>query len=277
VADPAEPDWRATFAGEDKDMLGFLGRYQSPKAFAEAAKKDRDAVRNKQVPKLADNATEEEVKAYRAELGVPDDPKGYLEKLPEGLLVGSDDAPFVETFMSEMHKAHAPPALVNAAVEAYYRIVEDQIASEAEEIATHRQSADDLLRQEWGPDYRRNVNAIKSYVQTLPNEIAEIIAGRTNDKGEVIAIGTDADGMPLANNPKFLNWLAGQALDANPLSAVLPGTGTSQADSLAAELATLKTKMGDRSSDYWKGPLAAKNQERYRVLTEAQLKIAGKA
>jgi len=256
-------------------LLGYLGRYQSPKAFLEAAKKDRDAVRNKQFPKLPDNPTDEELKAYRAELGVPDDPKGYMEKLPDGMLVGEEDKPYVEAFMGAMHKANANPAVVGAAIEAYYGILEDQFASEAEAMAEHRQQSDDLLRQEWGADYRRNVNAINGFLETLPKSISEIIVGRKNDKGELVAIGTDADGMPLANNPAFLNWLAEQALDRNPLSRVLPGSGTSQAESVATELAKLKGMMGNRNSEYWKGPNAEANQRRYRELTEALAKAQG--
>jgi hypothetical protein len=253
-------------------MLGFLGRYQSPKAFLEAAKKDREAIRNKQVPKLPDNPTEDEVKAYRAELGVPDDPKGYMEKLPEGLVVGDDDAPFVSTFMEQMHAANAPPGMVNAAIEAYYDIVEEQTAAQAEADQGHQAQATDILRQEWGGDYRRNLNAMHGFLETLPGDVAAVFK-----HARVPVFGQDGsptgETMPVGYSAPIINWLVEQALERNPLSRVAPGNGTAQAESVATELANLKKMMGNRNSEYWKGPNSEKNQARYQQLIEAQTKM----
>lgn len=276
AADPAaagDADWRTAMAGDDKDMLGYLGRYQSQKAFVEAAKKDRDAVRNKQFPKLPENPSDEEVAAYRAEMGVPAAAADYMKTLPEGLLVGDDDKPFVETFMGAMHTANAPPAMVNAAVQAYYSIVEEQAAAQAQADEVAQTQATDALRQEWGADYRRNLNAMHSFLDTLPGDVAAtfrharlpVFDADGNPTGETTPIGF---------NPVVIEWLVSQALDRNPLARVAPGTGTAQADSVANELASLKTMMADRNSEYWKGPKADKLQARYRDLLEATARAA---
>ena len=264
-------DWRSRLAGDDDTLKGFLGRYQSEKAFVEAAKKDRDAIRTKQVPKLADDATPEEIAAFRKDMGIPEKPEDY--KLSDGLVIGADDKPYVDEFLKNMHGANAPPEMVNAAIETYYDIVEGQMADEVEAIQKHKVEADDLLRKEWGPEYRRNINVVNGFVQNLPAEISEIIGGRHDEKGNLVAIGRDADGMPLADNPAIINWLARLALEANPLSTVAPGGGANQVSAVADEIATLRGLMGNRNSEYWKGPKAEANQARYQQLVEAQSKM----
>lgn len=269
--DQSGGDWRSRLAGGDDALSGFLGRYQSEKAFVEAAKKDRDAIRTKQFPKLEDDATPEEIAAFRKDMGVPDKPEDY--KLSDGLVVGEADKPYVDEFLKNMHGVNASPGVVNAAIETYYDIVEGQMADEVEAIQKHKTEADDQLRKDWGPEYRRNLNVVNGFVQNLPPEISEIIGGRHDDKGNLIAIGRDADGMPLADNPAIINWLAGLALEANPLSTVAPGGGASQVSAVADEIAALKGLMGNKNSEYWKGPKAEANQARYQQLIEAQNKL----
>ena len=43
---------------------------------------------------------------------------------------------------------------------------------------------------------------------------------------------------------------------------------------IAGELEKLTKMMGNRNSDYWKGPNATKNQARFRELTEANNRLA---
>lgn len=261
-APAASDDWRASFAGEDKELLGFLGRYHSQDAALKAWKKQHDDIRaGKYLKPLGEDATDEEKAAYLKSMGVPEKPEGYLEQLPSGLVVGDDDKPFVEKFLGQMHGANAPKAAVDAALTAYYGIVEEQEAAAAEANAAAKVQGEEALREEWGADYRRNLNAVKSFVESVPEDVGSILLG-----------GTGADGVRLGNNPALLKWLASLALEANPLATVVPGAGANQAEAVDAELDALKAKMGDRNSDYWKGPTAAKQQARYLQLLEAKAK-----
>jgi len=257
-------DWRSRFAGDDAKLLSFLGRYPTEKAFAEAAKKDREAARNSLKP-LGDDPTEEEVAAYRKNFDVPDKPEGYLEKLPEGLVVGEDDKPFVDAFLAKMHEANASPAQTNAALASYYSIIEEQAATEANELAAAKEASSDALKAEWGADYKRNLTAMHAHLDSLPEPVK---AAFTHGYG--------ADGVPLGYNPEVLKWITGLALEANPLSTVVPGAGTNQASAVADEMANLEKMMGNRSSDYWKGPKSATLQERYRTLVDAKQKLAAR-
>lgn len=256
-----DDDWRSRLAGGDSKLLGFLGRYQSEKAFVEAAKKDRDAARAKSAAKLPDNPTDDELVAYRAEYGIPEAPEGYYEKLADGLVVGDADKPFVDMFLKEMHGSNAPPAVVNAALDAYYGIVEEQAAAESTAAKALEQASIEDLRSEWGADYKRNLNVMHGYLETLPAVVADAFRH-----------GKGADGLPLGYNADVLRWLTAQAMEANPVATVVPGAGANQASAIAEEMAAIKAKMG--TPEYTKNPAL---QARYLELVEADQKLKQRA
>ena len=259
-----QDDWRARMAGEDKKLLGFLGRYPSERAFVEAAKKDRDTLFANKTVKLPDNATDEEVAAYRKANGIPDEATGYFDALGD-LTVGDDDKPIVEQFLSAMHETNAPPALVKAAVATYYQIVEEQAAAEANADRAMQSESIEALREEWGPDYKRNLNAMHNYLETLPETVRSAF---THGRG--------ADGRPLGFNADVVKWLAGKALEENPLATVTPGAGQTSVQAVDARIAEIEGKMGNRNSEYWRGPQSAKMQAEYRDLITMRDKAKAK-
>lgn len=260
-----QDDWRARMAGDDKKLLGFLGRYPSERAFVEAAKKDREFAVQTRVVKLPENPTDEEVAAYRKANGIPDEATGYFDALGD-LTVGDDDKPVVEQFLSAMHETNAPPALVKAAVATYYQIVEEQQAAEADADRIMQSESVEALREEWGPDYKRNLNAMHNYLETLPETVRSAF---THGRG--------ADGRPLGFNADVVKWLAGKALEENPLATVVPGAGQTSIQAVDARIAELEGKMGNRNSDYWRGPLAEKQQAEYRDLITMRDKAKSKS
>ncbi len=263
--DPPAPDgadWRARLSGGDDKLLGYLARVPSEKALVERLKRHDDDIKaGKYLKPLPENATAEELAAYRKQYGVPDKPEGYLETLPSGLVVGDDDRPAVDAFLAEMHATNAPKPAVDAALAAYYKIADEQAAAEVERINVAKEESVHALRTEWGADYKRNLNAVDSLIATMPADAAQALMG-----------GTDASGLPIASNPQVIQWLAAIAMEQNPLNTVVPGVGTNQASAVADEIASIKSLMGNRDSKYYKGPEAAKMQERYRQLLEAQEK-----
>lgn len=259
----AEIDWRTRLSGDDPELVKFLGRYGSEAAaLKEFRKLNGDMRSGKLLKPLDENSTDEEIAAYRKRLGVPDEPKGYLDNLPDGLVVGEDDRPFVDVFLDKMHEAGAPPALTGAALESYYQIVEEQAAAESEALATVKASADDALREEWGTDYRRTLNVVHSHLDTLPPEVKKVF---THGKGD--------DGVPHGYNPDVMKWLAATALEANPLATVVPGAGANQGAAINDEIAALEQRMATDRKAYFKDEAA---QERYRVLLAARDKMAAK-
>jgi hypothetical protein len=258
-------DWRSRLAGDDKKLLGYLARVPSEKELVARVKKhDDDLKAGKYLKPLGDAPTDEELAAWRGAIGVPEKPEGYMEKLPEGLVVGDDDKPYVDKFLESMHAANAPPALTNAALETYYAIVEEQVAAQSEAENAAKSESIEALREEWGGDYKRNLNVMHGFLDTLPEAVADAFRH-----------GKGADGVPLGYNADVLKWLTAQAMEANPVATVVPGAGANQASAIADEMAALEAKMGNRQSDYWKGPTAAKQQARYLELATAREKLKG--
>lgn len=259
---PANDDWRASLAGEDKDMLRFLGRYHSKDAALKAWKTTNDEIKaGKFIKPLGDDASDEDKAAWNKMLGVPEKVDGYLENLPDGLVVGDDDRPAVDQFLNAMHEAGAPKAVSDAALAAYYSIVEEQAAEEADLIETAKQSSTDALREEWGADYRRNLNAMHNHLATLPEAVRDAFTG-----------GRMLDGTPIGYNAEVLKWLTAQALETNPLATVVPNAGANQAGAIDDEIAGIEKVMRENRAAYNRDD---KMQARYRELLGAREKLKG--
>ena len=257
--DPPADDWRTNLAAGDEKALAFLGRFASPKAFVEAAKKANDDNKARLKP-LSDDPTEAELKAYRTAMGVPEKPEGYLEKLSGGLVVGEDDRPIVDKFLAAMHEKHAPAAVTDAALQAYYKIVEEQDAAIAESVAQAKQATEEELRTEWGADYRRNLTATEGFLGSLPQEVQDAFAN-----------GFDGKGVPLKTNANVYKWLAQLALEANPLATVVPGA-SDQPSAIADEIAAIEKRMRTDRPGY---NADTKMQARYLQLLGARDKMKG--
>lgn len=257
VVEPEPKDWRADMAGEDKELLGFLGRYHSKEAGLKAWKKLNDDFRSgKFVKPVDENSTDEEKTAWRNALGVPDAPEGYLDKLPDGLVIGDDDKGPIEQVLKAMHESGAPKGVVEAMLSSYYDLVESQDAERFEANEAARRETEDTLRSEWGPEYRRNVNALTNFIGTLPEGV-----------GSVFLEAVDGNGVKIANNPEFLKWAMGIALDKNPHMTVVPGAGANQASAIAEEIANIEKTMRDNRPEYNRNDGM---QKRYRELLTAR-------
>lgn len=255
-----DDDWRSRMAGDDPDVLKFLGRHQSEaSAIKEFKQLHADIRSGKYLKPLGEDPTEEELASYRKDHGIPETAEGYFEKLPEGLTIGEDDKPYVTEFLGKMHGVNAPPALTNAAIEAYFGILEQQSAEAAEAEATAKKASEDVLREEWKGDYRRNINATESYLDTLPAPVKEALTQ-----------GFGADGVALGNNAEVLKWLASLALEANPLATVVPGAGSNQASAIADEIAKIENVMRTDRKAYNRDEAM---QARLRELYAAQEKL----
>ncbi len=262
---PANDNWRERMAGEDADVLKFLGRYHSETAALKAFKDNHDAIRQgKFIKPLPENATDAEVAEFRKATGVPDKTEDYLTDMPDGLVVGEADKPYVDEFLGKMHAVNAPKGVTQAALQAYFGMVEEQNA-QRDQIATEaKDEGIEALRDEWGGDYKRNMTIMDNFVNTLPEPVRD-----------ALQYGTDRrTGKPIGYNPEVIKWLTAQALEKNPIATVVPNAGANQAEAIQTEIAGLEKMMGDRESEYWKGPMAAKNQARYLQLVEAKQKLA---
>jgi hypothetical protein len=272
---PAEPpsdfpaDWRLKYAGGDEKKAKLLDRYASPAAVVDALADVRLKISKgelKNATKLPDNPTDEQLKGWREENGIPESHDKYDLTLPDGLVIGDADKPRVDKFTKAMHVANSPPGAVKAALAAYYSLVADQDEERSIADGTNRKGAEDTLRQEWGPDYRVNVTLFKEALDGLPGGL-----------GERLLTARDASGRLLGADPDFISHFVALRRESNPLSTVLPGSGSTGLQALETEKAAIKKAMGDSNSEYWKGEKITKNGRtdtkmaiRYGELLEAE-------
>lgn len=259
--------WRQELAGTDDKAIKQLERFASPKALWESYQAAYQKIRSGELKApLPDNATAEQLAAFRQERGIPEKPEGYLEKLPDGLVIGEIDKPIFESFVKELHAVNADPKVAHAAVAWYNKFQEEQAAKTAESDAGHRTETEDALRAEWGADYRANVNHLKAFLESAPEGIADQIAN-----------ARDSEGRALLNSPAVTRWLVQMAREINPSHTIVPGTGGNQAATIETEILSIQKLMGNQNSEYWKGPGAEKMQARYRDLLDAQERLKARA
>lgn len=263
-ADPAEPasewpaDWRQKYS-QDPAIQKRLERYGSPKAALDALFAAQTRIsKGDLLPALKDNATPEDVADYRAAHGIPATPAEYDLTLPNGLVIGEADKPMVDEFLARAHETNMHPTQVQEALGWYMDRQEQARVAQTARDTEARMACLDTLREEFGPDYKREVKIAMGVLDSAPPEVKDrFLAGRLSD------------GTLIGDDPAVIRWLNGLSRELNPVGTVVPGSGTNAVQAVEAEIAGLRKMMGDHKSEYWKGPMAAKNQARYRELTSA--------
>jgi len=268
VAPDWPDDWRDKLAKGDEKARKRLDRFQSP---ADVLKSWQELERRMSAgeikAKLPDNATDEQVAAWRKDNGIPEKPEGYLERLPKGLVIGDDDKPILEGYLARVHGKNASPEVVADTLDWYYAQQEEVIAAQAAADKAQEQAGADLLRAEWGGEYRSNINAVKSFLKSAPaTDDGQLL-------GDLLMGARLADGTLFGNNPAALRWMARLAYDANPAGFVAPGAAASQIDAVTAELDTIRKTMREDRAAYDKNE---KMQERFRQLLLAQEKLSAR-
>jgi len=249
--------WRESYAGDDQKKLAYLNRFNSPKDLIDKVLEQDKLIRSGGHKKegLSENPTDEEVAKYREENGIPETADGYLDKLPEGLVLGEDIAEETKPFLEKMHEINASPEFVGSALQQYV----DMQAAQAEQIAANDEklSTDAIveLKTEWGADYQANMQAMHNFLDGyVPSDAREDFEGARL-----------ADGTPLFCSPTFISMFSKIQRDINPLGAQTSGTGIDNIDAIEEEIKNLESQMDTKS---WYKDEA--KQERYRKLIGAR-------
>lgn len=254
-------DWRQKYAGEDEKLLKRLERYASPKAALDALLEAQKKISAGDFKKgLPENATEEQVAAWRKENGLPEKPEQYFDKLPDGLVLGEEDRELFNDFASKMHGLNVEPKVMHEVVRWYNDFVEDRMASQSEFDRTSREATEDTLRSEWGADYRANLNMINSWLGSAGDDI----------KGALLNARTP-DGRPLVNDPALMRWFAQQVREINPAATLVPGTLSNSTQGVEDEISSIEKTMRENRTAYMRDE---KMQARYRQLIDARQKLA---
>lgn len=267
---PAQPDWRQTtvkalakeFGGEEK-LTKQLSRYGSVSdvvKWALNAEKKISSGNFKRV--LPENASEEELSTWRKENAVPDKPEAYSTDIGDGIVFGDGDKEIITTFLEDAHKDNMPQPYVNTALKWYHRFQEAQQVEQAQQDKEFKQETRQALRDEWGPEYTANLNALKTVFTNADEGLFEHLMG-----------ARAADGRKLGDHPGVLKWLTNIVREVNPAATVVP-SGTGSAQSVDSEIAALEQRMRTDREGWYKDEAA---QARLRQLYTAQEKIQKRA
>ena len=259
------PDnWRKELAegiglGSDEKLLKRLDRFSSiSEVLKWGLNAEKKIVSGEYKKALGKDATPEEIAAWKQENGIPEKPHEYIADM-QGLVIGEEDKPGVDSMLEFAAQNSIPKSYVQGMVKWYDGWKDQQAQAMAEADTQYAREAEDKLRQDWGGEYRMNQNAVKTFaLQAFGEELAnDIFQARL------------PDGTLFGNNPALNMAFASLARELNPAATVVPAGVTANAGGIAAEITRLESLMGDRNSEYWKGPKAAKNQEDYRKYTDA--------
>ena len=249
-------NWRDPFVGGDKNYGKRMEKFTTQEDYGRSYREMETRISAGDVLKtLPENATDEDVKAYRKQQGAPEEVAGYFDGMPDGLVIGEDDRPIVEDFLAKViHKHHLPPAAGHDAMAWYNDFQEQQEAAIAEQDKKHSDDFDSVLRDEWGTEFRTNMNYSKNLLTDLPSELQEEFMGARM-----------SDNRMLSNDPAIRRWMTNLARRIWPSPTLVPSNAGDMGKTIDARLAEIKSKMG--TPEYTKDEVM---QAEYRDLLEAK-------
>lgn len=268
ISTPAAfPDnWREQLT-EDEKELKQLHRYSS---FKDLWKKNRELEKRLSSGQLTakidppgEGATPEEIAAYRKEVGVPESPDKYDTNLGDGFIWSDADKQILDGYTKWAHERNMTPDQVKSNLAWYASLQRTQAEQVSERDASFQTEAAEKLREEWGGEYRRNMNAISSLFSGLPADLREnLYLART------------PDGKLVGDHPQFMRFWAQIARELNPAATLVPSNGGDPMKSVEGRIGEIENTIRNDRRTYDRDPAM---QNEYRELLDAQLKMKARA
>ena len=252
-------DWRTKLADGDQRLEKRLGRFASPRNVVDSLLAAELRLRGgpgATASAAPDSDDPTALTAWRAAQGIPEAPEDYGPELPDGMVIGADDAPLVDGFLQSAHAANMSRDQVNQALGWYYA-EQDKVAGErqAADRAAHDQAVD-ALKHAWGPEFRAHVNVVHGLFDDAPEGLKENLLGARL-----------SDGSLFGDHPEAIQWLSRLAFAANPTVTLAPSGATGPGKALADEIGAIEARMTTDRAGYFKDE---PQQARYRDLLAAR-------
>ena len=192
-----ETDWRLSLAGDNADRAKSLERFSSANDFMDAYDKQGTDLAAQAVRVPSEDASEEEVSAYRAAIGVPDDPSGYdIQLAEEHTPVDELTMDFLRTSSHEMGFNQEQVAKV---IEMGQQRETALQQAESAALQKSNQETELALKAQWGTDFKENSNLVGALLNQYFGDDRSFLQTK------------DGNGVPLGSNPEFANLLADHA------------------------------------------------------------------
>lgn len=235
--EPVKDDWRKTIAGDDEKFYKQLGRFASMDALGKSYKELSNKISSGELrAPLKEDATDEERANWRKANGIPEKPEDYDIKLSEGLVIGEEDKKEIGDFLKGAHGINASPEFVNMAVESFLKMREGKLAEISDRDETQQLQTIDEMKQEWGGDYKVNMNLIATMLEGAPEGL-----------GDSILKARMPNGVLVGNDPNAARFLAGLARELNPAATIVPAGAEANMETVETEMNQLKAKMGTKA------------------------------
>jgi hypothetical protein len=201
-------------AGGDEGLLKALERYKSKEAISKAFREARTAAKNASKPlRLTDKATEDEVKAYREAVGIPEDAKDYPVDFREDYEASDADKEILGEFRAAMHERNVDPKAAAAALEWYQDFSQAQQQALDGNLAAVAKKTQAELRAEWGGEFDGNIGAVR-----------ELMTSHLGKDGFDRMMGMRLmDGSRLQDDPAFVKMMAQISTDYYGSNAIYNG------------------------------------------------------
>ena len=263
---PFGEKWRETLAGEDKDAINTLQRFTDPTALWKSYSELRTKVSKGELKAVApfpkDGAPEQQ-NEWRKANNIPEKPEAYDTNLGNGLVIGEEDKPFVDSYLQQAHAQNMPIDVVKSNLAWYFgQYMPEVEKARAEEDVEFRGEAHNVLREKWGADYKRNIEVVKALVMQAPEKLRERLWG-----------GRLADGRAIGDDPDMLQWFAQMGLEMMPQTALTGITGADSAQTIATRITEIEKLMRTDRAAYNKNLALSGPDGEYQRLLEARSRL----
>jgi hypothetical protein len=217
-------------------FLAKLSRYPSMTAALIAGINAQDKISSgKYKAPLSEDATDEEIAAWRKDNGIPEDAKGYKLPKVQGDEWTEADKPGVDKLLARLHEKNASQEQVDATLTTYKELV-----AEAKQIQQERlrsidkadtEATRDALRDEFEGEFKPAMTLLKRVVND-PEVFPE-------EAGKLLAEARTADGRRLINNKDIAKFLINYAKEVYGEGSMVSGDQQAAANTEEQEIINL--------------------------------------
>lgn len=206
-------DWKQKMSAGDEKILKTIDKFKTPQEAIIAYKElQAQFSRTRPIPELPKDATPEQVKEYREQVGIPESWDKYDTNLENGVVINEFDKPVVEDFLKRAHDKNLKPSEVKNALQAYFEVANEK---NAEAIRVAEQKTTETLKElqkEWGDNYKSDLSLMVNHLKKTLGE----------EEVQKLNSAVLADGTFLIDNPKLLNYFLKDAKANNMNHTVTP-------------------------------------------------------
>lgn len=279
VIDPAKPadpapdyfstapeDWRAQMLkkagyeeGEDFDKgMKQLERVSDFGTLAKNYLAAQEKIRKGEISNgLPENATDEQMQAYREANGVPATPQDYALQLEEGLVLGETDEKIMQGIYEIAHSKNIPADAVSEMTNAMLKGRQIEAQNRLNQDGVDKQTTDKMLKEAWASgDFETNLNMVKGLVNQLPESVKDAFLDARLP-----------DGKAVFNSPEVMIAMADWARQINPAATVVPNSNNPM-QTMETEIKALEARMSEPG---WHKDKEA--NDRYVALVDAKRRM----